>query len=422
MKNHHILAALLLLPAISQAQTYTLNWASSFSPAWANGHTSGTASSAGNSGVNVSVAVTKSGGVFDMSNGTSGAATPTIGGTAFTVEGSSANMEIAMDFATNTDHTDITYTFSALVSHVQFAIADIDKPSATGTQYLDQVTVTGSDGVTTRLPTLTRYSTTDLNFLTISGNVAHANGTSGLGGNSASTSADQKGTVVVDFGSTPVSSVVIRYSNYSTAQANPAAQAIAIGNLSFQQVVAVPVHFTYVRARAEAHENILEWQTASEYSNRHFEIEKSNHSQGWTKIGTVPGAGTSSGLHDYSFADKAPHAGIQHYRIRQVDVDGRHAYSIIVSVARIQQHVAADVYPNPLQAASIISFYADHTEDVLLSLTDVSGHVLLRDEWPVEKGTNELALPLFAQLKKGSYVLHLHGTLSKFTKTIKLVK
>lgn len=270
-------------PAVLQAQTYTLNWASSFSPLWANGQTSGFASNVGGSGINASVTITHSGGIFNNSNGHTGVATPTVSGSVFVVGNATANLEIAMDFHNNSEYTDILYQFSSVVSQVHLEIGDIDKATATSTDHFDKVIVTGSNGTASILPSITRYnSTTDANFLVIAGNEAHANTTSGAGGNSASTASDQKGTIVVDFGTSPVSSFTIRYTNASGAHNNPNGQDFAIGNVSFQKIKALPVQFIYVHAKTASRHTTLEWATASETDNAYFEVERSHNASSWS--------------------------------------------------------------------------------------------------------------------------------------------
>lgn len=423
MKNITLLLFILLSVYFVRAQTYTMNWSSSFSPAWSSGNTSGTASNIGGSGVSMSVSMVKSGGSFSRSGGTTGPETPTVSGSTFLVGGSLSNLEVAIDYTNHGEHTDIMLQFSQAVTSLAFSIADIDKPSTTSNEYIDEVIVSGSDGLATRLPALSRYDpVSDPDFLVIAGNTAHANPASGKGGNSASSMLDQRGTIKADFGSMSIVSVTIRYKNNSSAQHDPATQAIAVGNLSFQKVVPVPVVFTYIRASAEPHQNVLSWQTANEVRNNHFEIEKSGHSQLWSKIGQVPGAGTSSDLKNYSFTDRSVHGGTVHYRIRQVDQDGKSTYSTILVVTRTHQHWVAEVYPNPVQASSIISLYADREDEMMVTLLDAAGRVLDRDEWLIGKGSNELSLPSFARLPKGHYVLQLHGLGSKYHKVIKLVK
>jgi hypothetical protein len=70
----------------------------------------------------------------------------------------------------------------------------------------------------------------------------------------------------------------------------------------------------------------LSWNTATEVMNYGFDIEKFSPVAGWTKIGFVPGHGTISTPHNYSFID-IPKPGQWLYRLKQIDTDGNFVYS-----------------------------------------------------------------------------------------------
>jgi hypothetical protein len=219
----------ILLSSTLNAQTYTLNWASSFSPAWTNGGLTGSASNIGGSGINCSV--TFSAGPYQVVSMNS---TPTVANSPFTVGGSTANNFITLNYNSSSDFIDVTYTFSAPINSVQFNIADIDKADPNSSTYWDQVVVTASNGFTTFNPTITKYdAVTDPNFLIISGNTANVNTASGFADNSASSVTDQRGTIICNFGGAVVTSINIRYRNAPGVASDPNAQAIAIGNMNF---------------------------------------------------------------------------------------------------------------------------------------------------------------------------------------------
>jgi hypothetical protein len=75
----------------------------------------------------------------------------------------------------------------------------------------------------------------------------------------------------------------------------------------------------------------LNWETVSEANSSQFIVERSLNGVDFQAIGSVPAAGNSSTLRQYSLADNAPNY-INHYRIKQVDLDGRFSYSKILYV------------------------------------------------------------------------------------------
>ncbi len=89
----------------------------------------------------------------------------------------------------------------------------------------------------------------------------------------------------------------------------------------------------------------LRWRTASEQNNSHFEIERSPDARNWQTLGSLPGAGYSTDLHTYNFMDEKP-LPLNFYRLKQVDYDGNHEYSKIVS-ATFGESATVGILPNP---------------------------------------------------------------------------
>ena len=239
-KTLQLIIGLIFFSSVS-AQSYTLNWASSFFPAWANGATTGNAINIGGSTINCSVSIVKSGGAYTNFGGPT---TPTVGSSTV-VAGSTNNMQVALDYSTASQYTDITFTFSTLVYNVNFNLADIDRLTNTSNSYYDRITITGMMGLTSVQPVVAKYdATTDPNFLNISGNVAQVNTTSGMAGNTASDATDQKGTIMVNFNGKSITSFTIRYDNVAGVAANPGIQFISVGNISFYKAMPLPVELT----------------------------------------------------------------------------------------------------------------------------------------------------------------------------------
>ncbi|MBL0100800.1 MAG: T9SS type A sorting domain-containing protein [Saprospiraceae bacterium] len=72
--------------------------------------------------------------------------------------------------------------------------------------------------------------------------------------------------------------------------------------------------------------------TASETNNDYFNIERSADARNFETIGEIKGAGNSSKELSYEYIDEKPMTGLNYYRIKQTDFDGRFSYSEIRSV------------------------------------------------------------------------------------------
>lgn len=93
----------------------------------------------------------------------------------------------------------------------------------------------------------------------------------------------------------------------------------------------------------------LAWATATEENNEGFQIERCTDGRTFEAIGWLSGAGTTQTLQTYTFLDEAPPVGVAYYRLRQVDYNGDHDYSKVVTIVREKSTAEPSFYPNPLQ-------------------------------------------------------------------------
>jgi len=391
------------------AQTFTLDHSSSFAPAWAPGNTSGTATAIGGSTINCTLSFTTSGGVYFGPNETGSGSTPTVTTSVYTVGGSSNNIELCMNYTSNTQFNDILYQFSGLIKNVTFNVADIDKPDAVSNSHYDQVVITGSDGTSTFNPTITKY-VSGSTYVTISGNTASANTTSGQGGNSASNAGDQNGTVIVDFGITPITSVTIRYQNAAGAASNPTPQSISIGNISFQKVGSLPVLLSAFSIARNGVDAQLNWTTEDEIAFRGFIIERSSDGIHFNQIGEV-NAISGSGRKKYSYVDVGSAAGnvnILYYRLRMMDKDGSFTMSPIAWIKlNGSLKMALSVTPNPSTDRVIAHVSSDLNGQAELRCFNASGQCVYTKHASLVKGENLVDMAGARNLVAGWYVLRL---------------
>ena len=120
----------------------------------------------------------------------------------------------------------------------------------------------------------------------------------------------------------------------------------------------IPLPVELVRFIANPQDNQttrLDWQTATEINNEGFEVQRSTDGNDWETLGFVNGEGTSAFLQNYSYTDRAPNQGINYYRLKQMDFDGKFEYSAIASVLFESQNGDIAIYPNPVQNEVILT-------------------------------------------------------------------
>lgn len=187
---------------------------------------------------------------------------------------------------------------------------------------------------------------------------------------------------------------------------------IAVGSLA----AFLPVEFTSFRAKVQGKAVVLEWQTAWEWDNDHFEVQHSRDGQDFAAIAQVKGQGTTVFLQNYQYRHTAPVSGIQYYRLRQVDFDGSFAFSDVVSV-NFDQKLPLDFTftPNPARSQVELSLTQMPEQSLQVLLTNSRGQVqTLRFE---TLGAN-LQIDLPAQLPAGLYWLQVYDGREKVSKAL----
>ncbi len=134
---------------------------------------------------------------------------------------------------------------------------------------------------------------------------------------------------------------------------------------------------------------MLQWSTGSEFNSEAFVIERSKDAQDWHRIGDVQGAGASTTLLNYSWMDHRPFAGVNYYRLRQLDRDGSEQVFHVIAVDRSGQEERLRVHPNPVSANQTV--LASHP----ISLIDLAGRLLAGP-----------TLQLIAPVHPGTYIAH----------------
>lgn len=117
------------------------------------------------------------------------------------------------------------------------------------------------------------------------------------------------------------------------------------------------VKWSYFRADAQHNTSLLKWGTVSESFNKGFEVERSLDGRTWKSIGfvaTLAEDGNSLSPLDYTYTDNAPYKGMNFYRLKQVDINGKYEYSEVRTV-NFTAESSIVLSPNPTNSVVVIS-------------------------------------------------------------------
>lgn len=184
--------------------------------------------------------------------------------------------------------------------------------------------------------------------------------------------------------------------------------------------VALPVDMVNFEVSAfNTHDAKLDWATASELNNSHFEVQRSFDGYNFTTIDEVKGNGTSHSLINYSYVDETipTHQNIVYYRLNQVDYNGESELSDI----RLVQfegfsNAPLVVYPNPTKSETTI-LLGDNVSQGEYTITDLAGKQWMADI--VRAGSKSIELD-FSNLPAGVYIATLNT--ENDSKHVRIVK
>jgi hypothetical protein len=118
----------------------------------------------------------------------------------------------------------------------------------------------------------------------------------------------------------------------------------------------------------------LSWTTQQEVNSSYFDIERSADGSSWNAISRVQAKGNAAYVSDYSAIDVAPLSGVNYYRLKMVDLDGRYGYTEI-KLVRTSTISGLSVFPNPAKDYVNVSIGSSNAE-ITIRLFNQAGQVL----------------------------------------------
>lgn len=183
---------------------------------------------------------------------------------------------------------------------------------------------------------------------------------------------------------------------------------------------ALPITLVEFNAKRTTEQTVLlNWKTAWEQNNKGFEIERRLSNENlFSKIGLVaslaPGGSSSTAL-NYSYTDFNNFGEESYYRLRQVDLDNKFAYSQIVKVNLLKSN-HAQLYPNPADIYTLLVF-SKLSKKTVATIFALNGQLVKTIE--IADGQNQQLINV-ASLPKGEYTIRI--TNDETAETLKLIK
>lgn len=152
---------------------------------------------------------------------------------------------------------------------------------------------------------------------------------------------------------------------------------------AFKSATPLPVTLTSFDASLVKGQSTLTWGTAAETNNKGFELYRATEGTDFKKIDFIAAKssnGNSATALTYTYVDRTAKAGVNYYKLKQLDLDGKsETFEKIVSVDVKLSTANVVVYPNPATSYVNVNLADDDYKNVKYDLFDLTGKKVLSE-------------------------------------------
>jgi hypothetical protein len=161
----------------------------------------------------------------------------------------------------------------------------------------------------------------------------------------------------------------------------------------------------------------LQWKTATETNNEYFLVERSTDGVNFQAIGSpLKGAGTTYQVQSYKFLDIDPSEGVNYYRIRQVDFDGKFDFSDVKAV-NLAGSSLVTVSPNPNDGHFSVKIISESSELFVVDIYNALGQIVYTKSLDVYGGFAEQKV-ILDHVSSGVYTLVVRNDIDSWVEKV----
>lgn len=184
-------------------------------------------------------------------------------------------------------------------------------------------------------------------------------------------------------------------------------------------ITSLPIElYSFTAEKKEEKNTLIKWITLSETNNDYFTIEHSSDGIEFSAIDVIKAYGNSSEPLTYQILDLHPVEGLNYYRLRQTDYDGKSILSKIVSVDFSEHQFMATVYPNPFSDVLNIDIETIQNSTITVTVCDMTGNKI--EEKHLNTRHNRTTVLLGSEISDGLYLIKIQNASAiKYYKVVK---
>lgn len=183
----------------------------------------------------------------------------------------------------------------------------------------------------------------------------------------------------------------------------------------------LPINMEYFKGAQQNNKHLLNWKANCTSASVTFEVQRSIDGHQFTTLKSISATQLQCSQ-PFAYTDETPENGINYYRIKMVDVDGKSTFSSTISLTLKTRGVdLVNIQPNPVtRENAVLKLNAFEKTQVNIIITDFTGRVLQDQTAQVIPGVNRVTLNTYA-LVPGTYHVTVFSQ-GESPKTLRLLK
>ena len=180
----------------------------------------------------------------------------------------------------------------------------------------------------------------------------------------------------------------------------------------------LPVKLSNIRAFEKQQGIQIDWTAYQEDNLNRYQVERSADGQSFMPIGEVAARNLVIES-NYSFFDANPLPGVNFYRLKNIDMDGKSGYSNVVKVNLDKNIKGFTLYPNPVRNG-LVSFQSSDLSkgNYSVNIFNANGQQVYSQRFNHSGGSVNQTIQLPAGVRSGMYTMQVdNGTMKLMSKT-----